>query len=141
MPESAGFGSLTPEMRRALMARIRSKNTRPEMVVRRLAHSLGFRFRLHRRDLPGQPDLAFISRRKAVFVHGCFWHSHADCPLASTPRARPEYWLPKLEKNRRRDQHVRQILRQRGWDVLVIWECETRNLPRIAQILTGFLEP
>src|SRR5271166_5725397 len=103
MAERGCFGALSPEMRSALMASIRSKDTRPELAVRRIAYRLGFRFRLHRRDIPGTPDLAFIAKRKAVFVHGCFWHSHAGCPLASVPQARPEYWLPKLQRNRLRD--------------------------------------
>lgn len=121
------------------MARVRSKDTRPELAVRRMAHRLGFRFRLHRRDIPGSPDLAFISKRKVVFVHGCFWHSHAGCALASVPTARPEYWLPKLERNRLRDQQTLDMLQQQGWRVLIVWECETRNAAMLAEKLTDFL--
>lgn len=139
MAKRGGFRTLTPSQRSALMARVRSKDTRPELVVRRMAHRLGFRFRLHRRDIPGSPDLAFIARRKVVFVHGCFWHSHAGCGLASVPKARPEYWLPKLERNRHRDQRTMNLLQQHGWSVLIVWECETSNTGPLAERLTDFL--
>lgn len=121
------------------MARIRSKNTRPELAVRRLVHRLGFRFRLHRKDIPGRPDLAFIAQRKAIFVHGCFWHSHVGCPLWSVPTSRPEYWLPKLERNRIRDQRNLEALRRRDWRSLVVWECELRDATILAQKLMCFL--
>lgn len=140
MAERGSFRALTPRARSALMARVRSRDTRPELAVRRIAHRLGFRFRLHRRDIPGSPDLAFISKRKVVFVHGCFWHSHAGCTLASVPTARPEYWLPKLERNCLRDQRTLDMLQNQGWRVLIIWECETRDGANLAERLTSFLD-
>jgi DNA mismatch endonuclease (patch repair protein) len=139
MAERGGFRALTPSARSALMARVRSKDTRPELAVRQMAHRLGFRFRLHRRDIPGSPDLAFISKRKVVFVHGCFWHSHGGCALASVPTTRPEYWLPKLERNRLRDQRTLDILQQQRWCVLIVWECQTRDAAALAEKLTNFL--
>lgn len=110
------------------MARIRAKDTKPEMAVRQFAHGMGFRFRLHRRDLPGSPDLVFPRLRKAIFVHGCFWHLHSDpgCRNGVIPKTRTEWWTAKLERNRRRDQAAEAALRALGWDVLVVWECEVR---------------
>ena len=109
------------------MALVRGRDTRPEMVVRRLVHRLGFRYRLHRDDLPGTPDLVFPSRRKVIFVHGCFWHQHDDpaCWRSRLPKTRQEFWLPKLEANRVRDQRVIAALRADGWDPIVVWECQT----------------
>jgi DNA mismatch endonuclease (patch repair protein) len=121
------------------MARVRSTDTRPELAVRQAAHRLGFRYRLHRRDIPGRPDLAFIAKRKVVFVHGCFWHSHPGCALASVPTARPEYWLAKLERNRLRDKRTLGLLEQQGWRVLIVWECETADTAALAKTLTNFL--
>ncbi|MCK5745258.1 MAG: DNA mismatch endonuclease Vsr [Oricola sp.] len=109
------------------MALVRGKDTKPEIVVRRIAHALGYRFRLHRKDLPGKPDLVFPRLRKAILVHGCFWHQHPDpaCWRSRIPKSRPEFWVPKLEGNVRRDQENERALREMGWDVLVVWECET----------------
>lgn len=116
----------TKEALSARMRRIRKIDTKPEMVVRRLAHRMGFRYRLHRRDLPGTPDLVFPGLRKVIFVHGCFWHQH-DCRLGlKQPSANPGYWLPKLARNVERDYQARTKLAREGWDVLVIWECQTR---------------
>lgn len=121
------------------MRRIRKVDTKPELLVRRLAHSLGYRFRLHRRDLPGTPDLVFPSMRKAVLVHGCFWHQHR-CPLGSKqPRTNAHYWLPKLARNKERDVANEHALKELGWSVLVIWECETRNESSLADRLRRFL--
>jgi len=114
--------------RSALMSRIRGKDTRPELIVRRLAHGLGYRFRLHRRDLPGAPDMTFPSRKKVVFVHGCFWHQHPGCQYAYKPKSNVEFWKTKLAKNTKRDTCVLQKLREQGWSSLVIWECEISNL-------------
>ena len=108
------------------MRAVRSKDTAPELLVRKLAHALGYRFRLHRRDLPGTPDLAFPGRRKAIFVHGCFWHRH-DCPRGrSTPATRTDYWNGKFARNVARDRRDRRRLRADGWGVMVVWECQTR---------------
>jgi DNA mismatch endonuclease (patch repair protein) len=123
---------LTPEQRSAQMRRIRKTNTRPEIAVRRVAHALGLRFRLHRRDLPGSPDLVFPRHRKLIFVHGCFWHQHEGCRLARKPVTRLDYWLPKLDRNMQRDRDVLEMLRAAGWQPIVIWECETKK-PRVVE--------
>lgn len=128
------------ETRSALMARIRHKDTKPEMKVRRLAHRLGFRFRLHRPDLPGKPDLVFPSRRAAILVHGCFWHQHEGCRKATIPRTRQDFWEAKLGRNVERDRATEAALRKLGWRVLVVWECETSDEEALSKRLTGFLE-
>jgi DNA mismatch endonuclease (patch repair protein) len=109
------------------MRRIRKVDTKPELAVRRAAHAAGLRFRLHRRDLPGSPDLVFQSRRTALFVHGCFWHQHEGCKLSRQPKSRLDYWLPKLRRNRERDARVEIQLASSGWDIVTIWECETTD--------------
>ena len=112
------------------------------MLIRSLVHRMGYRFRLHRKDLPGKPDLVFPSRRKAIFVHGCFWHWHPDpnCKHARMPKSRPEFWRPKLEGNRRRDRENRQNLSELGWEVLEIWECEIADLEKIGARIQAFLD-
>lgn len=129
---------LTPEGRSNHMRRIRKRDTKPELVVRRIAHALGHRFRLHRRDLPGSPDLTFPRHRKVVLVHGCFWHQHEGCRLKRQPKTRLDYWLPKLARNVARDAEVRERLAALGWDALVIWECETRDRDAVAMRLSRF---
>ncbi len=133
--------ALTPEQRSKLMSRIRSHSTSPEMAVRRLVHGMGYRYRLHRRDLPGTPDLVFGPRRKVIFVHGCFWHLHEGCKLARMPKSRLEFWQPKLEGNRLRDERNQLELKRLNWEVLVIWECEIKRglplEPRIEAFLGG----
>src|SRR5262245_53444498 len=129
---------LTPARRSALMAKIRSKNTLPELAVRSIAHGLGYRFRTHRADLPGKPDLAFIRQKKAVFVHGCFWHAHI-CKTGKLPKSRKAYWMPKLAENRARDARNRRALTRLGWASLVIWECEVKRTDRLAKKLARFL--
>lgn len=126
--------------RSEVMSRIRSKNTKPELAVRRLLHSLGFRFRLHRRDLPGKPDLVLPRYRLAVFVQGCFWHQHPGCLLASTPKTRREYWGPKLAGNVRRDEEVHAALVSLGWRVAVIWECDARRPERLKMRIAELVE-
>lgn len=125
-----------PRARSELMRRVRAADTKPEMIVRRLAHSLGLRFRLHRRDLPGSPDLVFPKFRSVVFVHGCFWHRHPGCSRASTPKTRTEFWNAKFERNVARDARVVRQLRNAGWNVYTIWECETRNAAAVEMHLT-----
>ena len=134
--------TLTKQERSDLMSRIRSKDTKPELIVRRLVYSMGYRYRLHRRDLPGTPDLVFSGRKKAIFVHGCYWHYHKDpaCRLARLPKSRLDFWKPKLEGNRRRDSKNCGKLRDLGWDVLVVWECEIENQQYIEKVLRTFLE-
>lgn len=122
-----------------MMARIRGRNTKPEMFVRRAAHRLGYRFRLHRRDLPGSPDLVFPGRKKIVFVHGCFWHSHEGCRFAYKPKTNVEFWETKLRKNRERDIRVKGELECMAWGVLVIWECETVDIDLVEATLRGYL--
>lgn len=134
--------TLTSQERSERMARVRSRDTKPELVVRRLAHALGYRFRLHRRDLPGRPDIVFPGRRKVILVHGCFWHRHPDpdCKLARMPKSRPEFWGPKLAGNRARDERDIALLRDLGWDVLEVWECEIKSRDDLARRITLFLE-
>ena len=120
------------------MQAVKSRDTGPEMIVRRLLHRLGYRYRLHRRDLPGTPDVALLSRRKAIFVHGCFWHGHG-CPKGRLPNSRLDYWRPKLNSNRERDRRNEEELRSMGWTVLVIWQCETADLEALARRLHDFL--
>lgn len=118
-----------PEERRSWnMSRIRSKGMKPEMVVRRLVHGMGYRYRLHRKDLPGKPDLVFGPRRKVIFVHGCFWHQHSDpaCKIARIPKSKLGYWTAKLGRNVERDQEHQTQLQGQGWRVLTVWECETK---------------
>lgn len=135
MPRFATTAELSARMRR-----IRKTDTKPELVVRRLVHSLGFRYRLHRRDLPGTPDLVFPRLHKVVFVHGCFWHQH-DCPLGrKQPSANPDYWLPKLARNVERDTRARTRLLELGWDVLVIWECQTKESQPLSSSIAAFLD-
>lgn len=118
---------VSSEHRSRIMSMIKGKNTKPEMIVRSVCHELGLRFRLHRKDLPGKPDLVFPKHRLCIFVHGCFWHRHPDCKYAYTPKSRIEFWLPKLDKNVERDLHAQKTLLSLGWRVLVIWECDTKN--------------
>lgn len=125
------------------MSRIRSKDTKPEMTVRRLVHALGYRYRLHRKDLPGKPDLAFGPKRKVVFVHGCFWHQHdlEECLDGRRPKSNANYWMPKLRRNVERDAEHIAALQNDGWQVLTIWDCETKDLLAIENRLVEFLDP
>ncbi len=119
------------------MSRIRSKDTVPEMTVRRLVHGMGFRYRLHQGHLPGKPDLVFPGRKKLIFVHGCFWHRHPKC--SRLPKSNQEFWVPKLEGNRQRDLRNQRNLRRLGWKILVVWECEI-HLAKLASRIRQFLE-
>lgn len=122
------------------MSRVRSKDTKPEMRVRRLVHSMGYRYRLHYGKLPGKPDMVFPERKKVIFVHGCFWHRHEGCPRCRMPKSRRDFWAPKLEKNKLRDIQNQARLREMGWDVLVIWECETEEAAGLPGRIMYFLE-
>lgn len=117
------------------MSRVRGRDTAPEMTVRRIAHALGLRFRLHRRDLPGTPDLVFPKSRTAVFVHGCFWHRHPRCSRASMPQTRIEFWRSKLAGNVVRDRAASAALKKAGWKVAVVWECEVKNPDKVGKRL------
>lgn len=132
--------TLTAAERSERMSRVKNKNTTVEWNVRRLVHGLGYRYRLHRAGLPGRPDLVFPSRRKVLFVHGCFWHMHSDCKLARLPKSRLEFWVPKLERNRERDRDVREQLIKLGWKVMVVWECELRDKADLVKRIRTFLD-
>ena len=135
---------ISADVRSKNMSAIRSKGMKPELLVRSLAHRLGYRFRLHRSDLPGKPDLVFASRRKVVFVNGCFWHQHdtAKCRSARIPKSNEEYWVPKLARTVARDKRNRRSLNALGWQHLTVWECETRadNETSLSRRLRRFLE-
>lgn len=137
----AGFrmDTRTPEQRSRIMASVGTKHTGPELLVRSLLHALGCRYSLHRRDLPGSPDIVMRSRRKIVFVHGCFWHGHS-CRYGRPPKSRPDYWLPKVLANARRDRRNRASLTRTGWSVLVVWQCQTRDIERLRGRLLAFLK-
>ncbi len=126
--------------RSEMMAGIKGRDTKPELAVRRIAHRLGLRFRLHRKDLPGRPDLVFPRHRLAVFVHGCFWHRHEECRYSYTPRSRVAFWMEKFAQNVARDRRDQEALQDLGWQVLVIWECETRDEETVRQYLQGWIE-
>lgn len=123
---------LSPERRSWLMSRVRSEDTSAELRVRSAIHRLGFRFRLNRRDLPGKPDLVFPKRRTVLFVHGCFWHRHRNCPKAGTPKTRTEFWQEKFHRNVDRDTAATEALETLGWKVEVVWECETKKEDTLA---------
>ncbi len=132
---------ITPERRSENMRRIRSKDMKPELQVRRLVHAMGYRYRLHRKDLPGNPDIALPGRRKLIFIHGCFWHKHADprCKIARTPKSNKDYWEPKLARNRARDIRNQERLRRLGWQVHVVWECQLKKQGVLTDRLKSFL--
>lgn len=134
-----GLDTLNESQRSERMSRVLSRDTKPELRIRRLVHSLGYRYRLNVRDLPGKPDLVFRKRRKVLFVHGCFWHRHDDCHLARMPKSRLDFWTLKLQKNKARDAVVRKQLKTDGWSMLIIWECEISNIERVAVRIKRFL--
>jgi DNA mismatch endonuclease (patch repair protein) len=128
----------TSESRSRLMSRIGSKHTQPERIVRSLLHGQGYRFRLHCKGLPGKPDIVFLRRKKAIFVHGCFWHGH-DCKLARIPKSNVAFWRDKFAINRERDRRNRSELEQIGWDVETVWQCELKDLQSLERRLADFL--
>ncbi len=132
--------TLTPAQRSERMGRVRYKDTKPELVVRSLIHGMGYRYRLHRRDLPGCPDLVFAKRGKIIFVHGCFWHRHGKCKLTRWPKSKLEFWKPKLESNHRRDEANQKRLRDLGWKILTIWECQLGDIDRLKARIRKLLE-
>ena len=129
----------SPEVRRRTMQAVKSKNTAIEMRVRRLLHAQGYRYRLHRSDLPGCPDLVFSNRRKVIFIHGCFWHGHQCKRGKRVPKTNTAYWTTKISRNRTRDAAARKSLKGLGWKVLVVWECELQDEPRVFGRLAEFL--
>jgi DNA mismatch endonuclease (patch repair protein) len=128
----------SPEQRRRIMQSVRTTNTGPEWAVRRLLHYHGYRYRLHPKTLPGKPDIVFSSRKRAIFVHGCFWHGH-DCAKGAAPKSRLSYWSPKLEANKARDLRNLNELEGLGWETLVIWQCETKHTESLLKKLISFL--
>ncbi|WP_343613251.1 DNA mismatch endonuclease Vsr [Novosphingobium sp.] len=134
--------TLSTNARSERMARIRGRDTKPEMLVRRMLHAMGYRYRLQAKDLPGRPDIVMRKRRKAIFVHGCFWHRHPDpeCRLARLPKSRLDFWLPKLDGNRARDLANVEKLKTMGWRVLIVWECELGRREQLSNTLRRFIE-
>jgi len=132
--------TVSREHRSWIMSQVKGKDTAPELFVRSLVHRLGYRFRLHRRDLPGAPDLVFVSRRKVIFVHGCFWHGHHCARGDRQPKSNSDYWKRKIAKNKERDRLHRKQLRDLGWGVLVVWECEIKDKPTLEKRIVEFLE-
>jgi DNA mismatch endonuclease (patch repair protein) len=131
--------TFTAAERAAIMRRVHGKHTAPEMTVRRMAHGMGFRYALHRADLPGNPDLVFPCRSKVIFVHGCFWHGHACRAGRNRPSSNRGYWIPKLDRNKARDAANRRRLRAQGWEVLTVWECQLRKADRVRERIGKFL--
>lgn len=128
------------EARARIMRAVKDRDTKPEMIVRRLVHGMGYRYRLHRKDLPGKPDLVFPRRQKIIFVHGCFWHQH-ECRRGSrVPKSNREYWKIKLQRNKQRDAFNKKKLEEMGWDTFVIWECETHAMDSLEKRIKSFVE-
>ena len=132
--------TLTRAERSKRMALVRSKDTKPELLVRKIARACGFKFRLHASDLPGKPDIVFTKRRKIIFIHGCFWHRHPGCALARLPKSKLDFWVPKLTENRRRDLSNIARLRRKNWKVSVVWECQLKNPILLEKRIRKFLE-
>jgi DNA mismatch endonuclease (patch repair protein) len=127
------------EKRSWIMARVRGRDTKPEIIVRSFVHRMGYRFRIHCRELPGNPDIVLPRHRKAIFVHGCFWHGHKRCPRSKRPTTNMSFWDQKLDRNVLRDKKSLRALRRNGWNVLVVWQCETRNPKKLLRKLARFL--
>lgn len=130
----------TPQERSRIMSLVKGRDTKPEKIVRSLLHMMGYRFRLHRNDLPGKPDIVLPKRRKAIFVHGCFWHGHAGCRRAGRPKSNADFWNKKIDANMARDKKTQAELKNSGWDFLVIWQCEMKDLEKLQVNLKRFLE-
>jgi DNA mismatch endonuclease (patch repair protein) len=130
---------ISKEKRSWNMSRIRSKNTKPEKIVRSLLHLLGYRFRIHRKDLPGKPDIVLPKHKTVIFVHGCFWHRHKGCRRCTTPSTNREFWLNKFNRNVRNDKKNKIKLEKRGWEVCIIWECQTKDVKKLLKVIKGYL--
>jgi len=130
---------VSKEKRSEIMKRIRGKDTTPELIIRKLVYSLGYRYHLHGKKLPGKPDLVFSGRKKVIFVHGCFWHCHS-CKKSTLPKSNLDYWLPKLEENCRRDARNQKLITSAGWKFLVIWQCQTHDTDTLKETIVNFLE-
>lgn len=131
---------ISKEKRSWNMSRIKGKNTKPEILVRKMLHKMGYRFRLHRKDLPGCPDIVIPKHKTAIFVNGCFWHRHPDCRFAYTPKTRIDFWTKKFTENIKRDSRNQTELISQGWKVVVIWECETDNPDKLLNLLSGLFK-
>jgi DNA mismatch endonuclease, patch repair protein len=131
--------TISPDRRSRVMSKIRGRDTAPELLIRSTLHRLGFRYRLHRKDLAGTPDLVFSGKRSVIFVHGCFWHGH-DCPRGGLPSSNISFWQEKIDTNKRRDSRVERELKSEGWKVLTVWQCETKDISKLEQRLTRFLK-
>ena len=129
----------TKEKRSWVMSRVKGRDTKPEMLVRSFVHRMGYRFRIHRRDLPGNPDIVLLRYSKVIFVHGCFWHGHKRCPRSKRPVTNKNFWNKKLDANIERDRRFRKELRRMGWKLLVVWQCETHNPEKLLEKLERFL--
>lgn len=132
--------SLTPQQRSVQMSLVKCRDTKPEMIVRKLVFAMGYRYRLHDRRLPGKPDLVFVGLRKIIFVNGCFFHRHSRCGLARLPKSNQDFWVPKLEGNKLRDRKNLRTLQRMGWKVLVVWECELKTESVVRSRLRSFLQ-
>lgn len=132
--------TFTPAQRSTVMARVKGRDTQPEMAVRRLLHAMGYRFRLHRKDLPGSPDIVLPRYRKVIFVHGCFWHGHPGCARAARPTSNVDFWNRKLDQNRCRDAQALSQLDALGWDVLTIWQRQLRDTTALRKLLCEFMQ-
>lgn len=132
--------NVSPRVRSRIMSQVKTRDTSAEMAVRRIVHGLGYRYALHRKDLPGKPDLVLVGRMKIIFVHGCFWHGHA-CRYGRLPKSKLGYWRPKIEQNRARDRRAITMLRQEGWAVRVVWQCELKRTETLTKKLARFLSP
>ena len=131
---------ISEEQRSYNMSRVKGANTTPELRVRRLIHSMGYRYRLHDRSLPGTPDVVFSRKKKAIFIHGCFWHQHNDCPASRRPASNQDFWNAKLDRNLERDSQNQQRLAERGWEYLLVWECELRHIQVLRSRIQSFLD-
>jgi len=129
----------TKEKRSQIMSKIKGKDTKPEKVVRSLLHQMGYRFRLHRRDLPGNPDIVLPKYKKAIFVHGCFWHGHDGCPRSKRPNTNKKFWNEKLSKNIKRDKRNQNELRKLGWQPLVVWQCQIKDIENLNEEIIQFI--
>lgn len=129
----------SPEKRSQVMSRIRSKDTKPEKIIRSILHKQGFRFRINRKDLPGKPDIVLPKYKTVIFVHGCFWHRHEGCKYAYTPKSNIDFWNKKFSSNLQRDKNIQNKLRKSGWKVLTIWECEIKEIEKTPELLDSLL--
>lgn len=130
----------TKEKRSSIMANVKGKNTKPELIVRSTLHRMGYRFRLHRKDLPGNPDIVLPKYKKVIFVHGCFWHGHEECSKSKRPATNKTFWNKKLDGNIRRDAAKLKELKECGWEPLVVWECQVKDSDRLVEMLANFLK-